>query len=502
MIHADRGAPLGRKVAFAAGAAATVVFLALRGVLLVVREPFFDEIFSVWIARKPWLDLLAALRVDSGPPLYYVLLRLLTAGEPTVFTGRLLSLVTSVGLLVAVLAWKRAGEARWIVAFLLALFPPHLYFSAEARAYALCALLAGLSAIVLDRWAETRGRGPLACGLTLALAAAYAHYYGVFFLALPLALAGLARNRRMFLDAAAGSLLAALLFVPGFLLALEQPSEAIGWMAQSSESRGLADPLLALSFAAPYPQIFVAPPPLWLQVLALALTAAILLAGIRSTPARRWAVITLVPVILVVAFGLAGRPVHFPMRFESVIALPFVVWLGFSIQSIRLPGLRAGALAGLVSIGLLSSLMVLLHVSARDPDPWRTAAVFVRSSVPSSVPVVASRYGYLEMFGQRSHAWDPRVVPFPREQGEHPGWARAALPADRAAAELDLLPATPFVWIGPAGGWEQQALEMRHRVQPLLVAGPVVVARVSEDGVDELQHEHRGDAGEKEEDDS
>lgn len=501
MTFEERGAPLGRTAAFAAGGAAALAFLALRLVLLFSKQSFFDEIFSVWVARKPWLDMLAALRADSGPPLYYVLLRLLTAGEPTVLTGRLLSLVAATGLLVAILVWKRAGEARWIAAFLLALFPPHLYFSAEARAYALCALFAGLSAIALDRWMESGGRRPLAASFALALAAAYAHYYGVFFLAVPLALAGLARNRRMLLDAAVGSVAAVLAFVPGLLLALEQPPEAIDWMAHSTEPGGLAEPLLALSFAAPYPAIFVAPPPGWLQALALALTLAVALAGLRSMMARRWAVITLVPVILVIAFGLADRAVYFPMRFESVIGFPFAVWLAFSTQSIRRRSVRAGALAGFVAIGLVSSLMVLFHVSARDLDAWRSAAVFVRSSVPSSVPVVASRYGYLEILGQRSHAWDPRVVPFPREQGEHPGWARAAYPPAEAAAELDRLPATPFVWIGPMGGWEHRALAERHRVQPLLVAGRVVVARISENRMHELQNEHRGDSGEEEEDD-
>ena len=48
------------------------LFLAARIPLLFVRQPFFDELFTHWIAAKSFGGILEALRFDSGPPLYWM----------------------------------------------------------------------------------------------------------------------------------------------------------------------------------------------------------------------------------------------------------------------------------------------------------------------------------------------------------------------------------------------------------------------------------------------
>lgn len=74
-----------------AGAAALMV--ALR-VMIIGRDADVDELFSVWISRKPLDDLFATLRHDSGPPLYYLILHAIDLVSPlTVTTARVFSLV-------------------------------------------------------------------------------------------------------------------------------------------------------------------------------------------------------------------------------------------------------------------------------------------------------------------------------------------------------------------------------------------------------------------------
>ena len=46
-----------------------LLFAAARIPLLLVRAPFFDELFTRWISAKPFAEIVAALRWDSGPPL-------------------------------------------------------------------------------------------------------------------------------------------------------------------------------------------------------------------------------------------------------------------------------------------------------------------------------------------------------------------------------------------------------------------------------------------------
>jgi hypothetical protein len=75
----------------ATAAIIVLVFLSLRIALLAARDPFFDELFTVWISAKPFAGILHALRSDSGPPLYYFIVHALAL--KSVIADRVLSLV-------------------------------------------------------------------------------------------------------------------------------------------------------------------------------------------------------------------------------------------------------------------------------------------------------------------------------------------------------------------------------------------------------------------------
>src|SRR3954453_5067699 len=109
------------------------LFLATRVPLLFLRQPFFDELYTQWIAAKSFAGILDALRYDSGPPLYYWLLHLI--GAPTLFAARAISLVFSAVALVAVLGAEKLGPSRYGAAALMAIFPPAVLFAVDARAY-------------------------------------------------------------------------------------------------------------------------------------------------------------------------------------------------------------------------------------------------------------------------------------------------------------------------------------------------------------------------------
>ena len=67
-----------------------ILFLILRVALLLLRQPFFDELFTTWIAAKPFAGIVHALQSDSGPPLYYFVVHALRIHN--VLGARLLSL--------------------------------------------------------------------------------------------------------------------------------------------------------------------------------------------------------------------------------------------------------------------------------------------------------------------------------------------------------------------------------------------------------------------------
>ncbi len=195
---------------------------ALRFATLDVQSLWYDEAVTARLLR---MDLGAMLRAipdsESTPPLYYVLAWLWTqvlgAGEVGM---RSLSALLGTAAVVAVWALGRriGGDGAGLAAAALAAFNPLLHwFSQEARAYSLLALLAAGSALLWLRALEQprSARRLLAWGAVAALALA-THYYAAFLVApqalwLALRAPGLrARAAALALPLAAGAALAPL----------------------------------------------------------------------------------------------------------------------------------------------------------------------------------------------------------------------------------------------------------------------------------------------------
>jgi hypothetical protein len=402
------------------------LFVAARIPLLIVRAPFFDELFTRWIAGKPFAEILSSLRHDSGPPLYYFLVHLL--GDPSVIAIRVLSLICAA---IAIILILRAID--WTPALLLAVFPPAVLFAADARAYALCAMFVTMAILAID---DDR---PMLAALAFVVAA-YSHYYGVLFFPLllmttaaePAAVQPASRRRYASLGAFE---LALILYIPGFWLALHQPSEARAWMTANWPDA-----------------LFVRPP------LALAIIGAITIA--LSLRLNRYLVMVLVPLILAI-----GLRVYVPMRFEAVIAAPLVLWLAESLRHNRF---RIALTTALTTIGILWTALGIIDHTNRPPEAYRQAAGWIAANIPADQIVVASGYCYLETL-MNGHA---RVAALPPEQAEHPGWRaqpRAGVP----------IPTGAFYWTGERGAPEFGILIREHRkIQPLFINDRAMVALV------------------------
>jgi hypothetical protein len=410
------------------------LFLALRLPLLFAREPFFDELFTRWIAGKPFAEILAALRYDSGPPLYYFVVHML--GDPPIAVTRVLSLLFAAISLSLILRSNRVAHSgsgslespAILAAALLAVFPAAVLFATDARAYAMCAMFVTSAVLAID---DDR---PFVAAITVALAA-YTHYYGALFF--PLLLIGPANpmTTSRLKRRCAALALAVVLFIPGLWLALHQPAEARAWMT------------------AEWPDaLFVRPP------LALAIIGA--LAVLMSLRVNRYLLMLLVPLLLALALR-----VYVPMRFEAVIAAPLALCLAESLKRNRF---RLALTTVLIGVGAAWSVLGFIDHVNRPPDPYRQAAVWTARNIAANEKVVASGYCYLETL-MNGH---PRVTAFPPEQAEHPGWR--ALPAPGLPA-----PRGAFFWIG-----ERRAPELaifvreRRRIEPLFINDRAMVALV------------------------
>ncbi len=142
--------------------ALTLLAAALRFYRLGQKSIWWDEGFSVFMARLPIAEMVAATAHDTHPPGYYALLHFwrLAAGDSEV-TVRLLSALA--GVLVAPLAYRvvrpLAGTRAALAAMaLVALNRVLIWYSQEVRQYALAACLAMASAaLAIALWRRRGG---------------------------------------------------------------------------------------------------------------------------------------------------------------------------------------------------------------------------------------------------------------------------------------------------------------------------------------------------------
>ena len=179
-----------------------------------------------------------------------------------------------------------------------------------------------------------------------------------------------------------------------------------------------------------------------------------------SIRVNRYIAMTLIPLILAIVLGA-----YVPMRFESVIAAPFVLWLAESLKNNRF---RIPLTSALIAIGVIWSTLGIIDHANRPPDPYRQAATWIAANVPANETVVASGYCYLET-AMNGHE---RVVAFPPEQAQHPGWR--ALPRAGVSA-----PHGTFFWTGERNAPELAILIREHRnIKPLFINDRAMVALV------------------------
>jgi len=193
---------LKNRMAFLSGVVLLVITLlaaALRLYRLDAQSLWYDEGFSVYLARMSPSELTARTAADIQPPLYYYLLHgwmgLFGDGERSVRSLSLLFGVLTVPVLYGTAAWLfRSRLAGYLAALLLAVSPLHLWYAQEVRMYTLLTFLCLLSSFFLlllvgrsTSFLRKRSRFSLVweillwVGFSLAnVAALYTHYFALF----------------------------------------------------------------------------------------------------------------------------------------------------------------------------------------------------------------------------------------------------------------------------------------------------------------------------------
>lgn len=159
----------------------------VRLVCLACKPFWFDEAFSVEVARLTWTNFLHLLWWrEANMSLYYVLLRLwLHFGQSPYFI-RSLSVLMATLTLPAIYWLARLLFDRRVALIAAALFTFNAYqvrYSQEARSYSLFLLLATLSSGLLVWWLAEPSRRRLRGYIAASVLASYSHFYALLLIA-------------------------------------------------------------------------------------------------------------------------------------------------------------------------------------------------------------------------------------------------------------------------------------------------------------------------------
>jgi mannosyltransferase len=388
-----------------------------------------DEVLSVELARRPWPALLAATAEDGHPPLYVALLRVWTGalGESE-SAVRSLSAAIGVATLAAffALAFRLLStRAALIATLLLACAPYHVYYSQEARNYALLLLLTVLSYLGLLAWDERPTPARAAAYVAATVLLLYTHVFGFFVWAAQLLwIAIRARERgdwraRLLPPIAIGVLLLPWIAAPWTALLLRQTSahttslrltRPTVWSLVTSAYQFAGSPLNAVILL----------PAAALEVYHSLTTRE---ARARITLLLLWAAL---PQLIPFVISQLAVPIYITRA--TIVTLP-VLYLLAAARLARLDGRWQGAL---VSIAVLGSVGVqALYFQGHTKEQWREVASAVDARArPGDVVLFDAGYGR-RGFDHYSHAPGLRKIGIANDVTSAAGAAElAALPAD------------------------------------------------------------------------
>jgi hypothetical protein len=326
--------------------------------LLQFSAPFwYDEAFTAMLSRLPFERMMAAVIGDVHPPLYY----LLTHGwQPGAL--RWLSLGAGLVCIVAAYALAPGRLGGHGAAWLVALSPFMIYYSAEARAYALIAALYALLILTVEHrrvWLTTILTGALW----------WTHYYAPVYVG-TLFIYALARRKWPAAFAlGAGSLL----FIPWLtVLAYQLQLTSAGYWMQPPDAENLLHLVYLFTFGSPNLQITY---PTLLTLFGLIALAAWHVYKNRAS----W------PIAFLAAFpvfGVALATQFAPYYLYRALIGAGVAWLVLVANALASLDLRGRAWA-VVGMGLLLTL-------ANVTDQMRPA-VTTRSGVSQMAHIIAQQ---------------------------------------------------------------------------------------------------------------
>jgi hypothetical protein len=364
---ADGGRPVLVRFMVAAGVAAVVAGIVLRFVAR--SDMWLDEALTLNIARLPLREIHGALRRDGAPPLYYYLLHFWTGGFGTSDTAvRALSGVFSCATLPFVWVAGRRLGGRTVAAGAVAVVatsPFAVRYATENRMYALVCLLTAAGAVALQQVLRRRTVANLVAVAVVTGLLLYTHYWALYLVgvvALWLAWQGWwgpTRRRSGARAALAAVAVGALTFVPWVPTFLYQSRHTGTPWAKPADFAAMVNAVTSFAGGATNQGRALA-----LVYFALAGLGLFGMArgtfhvdlDLRTRPRGRALAIALAGTLAAAVIGGYVSRSAFQARYASVVFVPLVLLVALGLATFADRRIRAGVLAATVAFGLAGSI--------------------------------------------------------------------------------------------------------------------------------------------------
>jgi mannosyltransferase len=451
-------------------AALTALALALRASQL-GQSLFFDELYAFdEVAHRSFAGMLSAVRTgpELNPPLFFAFAWLSARiGDPTVWL-RLPSLVCGVALVPATYALGAISVGRraaLVASGVTVLAPFAIFYSVEARPYAMLVLLTVVSTICLLRALEAATGWWWVAYAAVSAAAVYTHYTAVVAL-VPQAIWAAVAHRSRLPRLAAANLAAVLLFAPWAptVLAGRKPDVLAVYGPFTASPRVLASALVHMLPGFPFGSLARVPglPAVvaWFAGLALAIGGALRAPrrpAERAPAAPALLVLGLGPAALATLLAVSALAGHnlFSSR-NAITAFPYLALLvGWLLAR---SSLRPALAGGLLMLGsLIVGTVGAVAGDGRRPR-YREAARIVEAQARPGDVVLHRSFALDSVLATELTLYlSPRIAYVRERFGDERAWAAA-----RRGGRVFYVQVTP-----PPADDSRQPPQTRRRVEQL-----------------------------------
>ena len=387
-LAAEAASPVGSRWAWTICAVAVLSGIGLRFANLGRESLWLDEGYTAWAVSNPVPEIIRIIRVDTAPPLFYILLRGWTHlfGFSEAALRSMSALMGSIGLLFFVGIARRLLKSPWAVAAAVSLFSfsfMQIAYAHEARFYAMMTMMGAIDLylvlLVCER--STILRLIALCFAwsislwTNNLMAVYLAGLGIGWLILPGERTVMGRLK----DAVIVTLISGLTFVPWVPAVLAQTRQIQSGFWPSAPDRWLLYRTIGVMAGVDEQSL---PRGDWhrffeVDVILLCLT----LLGFLTKSSRRAVVgmfsFGILPILLIFIYSRIGQSIFMERAFlASGIAVPLLIVLPMKAGR---PG-RALSMAAIVLFLYLSLRSIPNHRLGEHAEKWREACAFAQSS--------------------------------------------------------------------------------------------------------------------------